>query len=67
MLTGRIAYSLQLLVELRRPVYDLHGVALVEGWQPADIPAVITRQEANLLGRGWPDAYTFGRVHSPRP
>ena len=66
-LTGRIAYSLQLLVELRRPVYDLHGVALVEGWQPADIPAVITRQEANLLGRGWPDAYTFGRVHSPRP
>jgi NAD(P)-dependent dehydrogenase (short-subunit alcohol dehydrogenase family) len=66
-LTGRIAYSLQLLVELQRPVRDLDGDALVEGWQPADLPAVIARQEANLAGRGWPDAFTFGRVHSPRP
>lgn len=66
-LTGRIAYSLQLLLELRRPVRDLHGDALVEGWQPDDLAAVIARQEANLLGRGWPDAYTFGRRHSPRP
>ena len=41
-------------------------VALVEGWQPADIPTAIARQEANLARRGWPDAYTFGRVHSPR-
>ena len=23
--------------------------------------------EANLLAQGWPDAYSFGRVHSPRP
>ncbi len=67
MLTGRIAFSLQLLVELGRPVHDLAGEQLVEGWQPADLPAVIARQEANLLGRGWPDAYTFGPVHSPRP
>jgi NAD(P)-dependent dehydrogenase (short-subunit alcohol dehydrogenase family) len=66
-LTGRIAYSLQLLVELGRPVRDLHGEALVEGWQPEDLPAVIARQEANLAERGWPDAFTFGRVHSPRP
>ena len=66
-LTGRVAYSLQLLVELQRPVLDLHGDALVEGWQPADLPAVIARQEAHLAGRGWPDAFTFGRVHSPRP
>jgi NAD(P)-dependent dehydrogenase (short-subunit alcohol dehydrogenase family) len=66
-LTGRIAYSLQLLVELGRPVRDLHGEQLVEGWQPADLPAVIARQEANLARQGWPDAYTFGRVHSPRP
>lgn len=66
-LTGRIAFSLQLLVELQRPVRDLLGEQLVDGWQPADIPAVIARQEANLLERGWPDAYTFGRVHSPRP
>ncbi len=66
-LTGRIAFSLQLLVELNRPVRDLMGESLVEGWQPDDIPAVIARQEANLARRGWPDGYTFGRVHSPRP
>lgn len=66
-LTGRIAYSLQLLVELQRPVLDLHGERPVEGWQPQDLPAVIARQEENLAGQGWPDAYTFGRVHSPRP
>jgi NAD(P)-dependent dehydrogenase (short-subunit alcohol dehydrogenase family) len=66
-LTGRIAFSLQLLVELQRPVLDLHGEVFVDGWQPADLPAVIARQEANLLERGWPNAYTFGRVHSPRP
>ena len=66
-LTGRIAFSLQLLVELKRPTRDLHGESLVEGWQPEDLPAVIARQEANLAGRGWPDAYSFGRVHSPRP
>jgi hypothetical protein len=48
-------------------VRDLHGEHLVEGWQPADLPAVITRQEQNLAGRGWPDAFSFGRVHSPRP
>jgi NAD(P)-dependent dehydrogenase (short-subunit alcohol dehydrogenase family) len=66
-LTGRIAFSLQLLVELQRPVRDLHGEHLVEGWQPADLPAVIARQEQNLAGRGWPDAFSFGRVHSPRP
>jgi NAD(P)-dependent dehydrogenase (short-subunit alcohol dehydrogenase family) len=66
-LTGRIAFSLQLLVELRRSVRDLEGDLMVEGWQPDDIPAVIARQEANLLRQGWPDAYSFGRVHSPRP
>ncbi len=65
-LTGRIAFSLQLLVELKRPVLDLHGERPVEGWQPADLPAVIGRQEANLAKQGWPDAYSFGRVHSPR-
>jgi hypothetical protein len=67
LLTGRVAYSLQLLVELQRPVLDLHGEALVEGWQPADLPLVIERQEANLADSRWPDAYTFGRPHSPRP
>ncbi|MCB0996539.1 MAG: hypothetical protein KDB21_15705, partial [Acidimicrobiales bacterium] len=66
-LTGRIAFSLQLLVELGRPVYDLAGEALVDGWQPGDLPPKIAAQEANLAERGWPDAYSFGRVHSPRP
>jgi NAD(P)-dependent dehydrogenase (short-subunit alcohol dehydrogenase family) len=66
-LTGRIAFSLQLLTELDRPVRDLLGDQLVDGWQPADLPAVIERQEADLAESGWPDAYTFGRVHSPRP
>jgi NAD(P)-dependent dehydrogenase (short-subunit alcohol dehydrogenase family) len=66
-LTGRIAYSLQLLVELQRPVFDLHGDNLVAGWQPADLPAVIARQETSLASGGWPDAYSFGRRHSPRP
>jgi NAD(P)-dependent dehydrogenase (short-subunit alcohol dehydrogenase family) len=66
-LTGRIAFSLQLLIELQRPVLDLYGEQLVDGWQPQDLSAVIAAQEANLAERGWPDPYTFGRVHSPRP
>lgn len=66
-LTGRIAYSLQLLLELKRPVFDLHGEHLVDGWQPDDLRLVIARQEANLAEQGWRDAYSFGRVHSPRP
>lgn len=66
-LTARIAFSLQLLLELRRPVRDLFGDELVEGWQPDDLRAVIDRQEARIATQGWPDAYTFGRSHSPRP
>jgi len=59
-------YSLQLL-ELGRPVLDLHGEVPVEGWQPDDLDVVIARQEAILARQGWPDAYRSGRVHSPRP
>ena len=66
-LTGRIAFSLQLLLELKRPVLDLQGNHLVPGWQPDDLAIVIAAQEQNLAARGWPDAYAFGRVHSPRP
>ena len=43
-LTGRIAYSLSLLAELDRPVHDLRGEHLVDGWQPADIPVRIAAQ-----------------------
>ena len=66
-LTGRIAFSLQLLLELQRPVLDLHGDDLVDRWQPDDLREIIERQEARLAEQGWPDAYTFGRVNSPRP
>ncbi len=37
-LTGRVAQSLSLLVELGRPVRALDGEALIEGWQPDQIP-----------------------------
>ena len=66
-LTGRIAFSLQLLLELQRPVFDLAGAELVTGWQPDDLAEIITRQEARMGLQGWPDAFTFGRGHSPRP
>ena len=36
-LTGRIAYSLSLVVELDRPGRTLDGTALVPGWQPHEI------------------------------
>jgi NAD(P)-dependent dehydrogenase (short-subunit alcohol dehydrogenase family) len=38
-LTGRVATSLSLLVELGRPVRTLDGAELVSGWQPGDIPS----------------------------
>jgi citronellol/citronellal dehydrogenase len=64
-LTGRIAYSLQLLAELDRPVRDLRGDALVAGWQPADLGAVVARHAARLEGSGWPSPFAFGRPSSP--
>ena len=66
-LTGRIAFSLQLLLELERPVYDLRGEELVEGWQPSDLAQVIRAQEVFHTGTGWPRAFDFHRVHTPRP
>ena len=66
-LTGRIAFSLQLLVELNRPVLDLNGEQLIEGWQPQDLPDIIARQEQSIASRGWPNAYTFNRPQSPTP
>ena len=66
-LTGRIAYSLQLLVELQRPVYDWENRELVEGWQPADIPQHIWFDEAFHAKNGWPDPFDFHRVHTPYP
>jgi NAD(P)-dependent dehydrogenase (short-subunit alcohol dehydrogenase family) len=36
-LTGRVAYSLSLLVELQQPVRTLDGSARLPGWQPDEI------------------------------
>jgi NAD(P)-dependent dehydrogenase (short-subunit alcohol dehydrogenase family) len=66
-LTGRLAYSLQLLVELQRPVYDLTGETLVEGWQPQDLPAAIHYREDYTARDLWPDCYNFHRPHTPYP
>lgn len=64
-LTGRIAYSLQLLAELDRPVRDLRGEELVEGWQPADLPAVVAEHTRRLERNGWPRPFDLGRPHRP--
>jgi NAD(P)-dependent dehydrogenase (short-subunit alcohol dehydrogenase family) len=66
-LTGRIAYSLQLLLELERPMYDLQGRDLVPGWQPADLPAAIATREDWWTAKNWPRTYDFHRPSTPRP
>jgi NAD(P)-dependent dehydrogenase (short-subunit alcohol dehydrogenase family) len=40
-LTGMDVFSIKLLNDLQRPVYDFTGTKLVEGWQPADLPRYI--------------------------
>ena len=66
-LTGRIAYSLQLIVELGLPVFDFTGKELVKGWQPADIVAQIKRDEEFHAKNNWPDVFNFHRVNTPYP
>jgi NAD(P)-dependent dehydrogenase (short-subunit alcohol dehydrogenase family) len=66
-LTGRIAYSLQLLVELDRPVHDLRGAELVEGFQPTDLPSRIRRQFEFHLSSGGPDMVALHRPSTPLP
>ena len=66
-LTGRIAYSLQLIVELDIPVYDFPGKNLMEGWQPADVVRNIKADEAFHAGNDWPDVFDFHRVSTPYP
>ena len=50
-LHARIAYSLDLLVETRRPVYDLRGEEMLTGWQPADLPERLEAQRRALSGK----------------
>jgi hypothetical protein len=40
-LTGLDVSSIELLLQLGRPVYDLAGKNLVEEWQLADLPTYI--------------------------
>lgn len=47
-LHARIAYSLALLIELDRPVYDLSGRTRTEGWQPGDLPGRLEEQRRIL-------------------
>ena len=49
-LTGRVVTSLELLVELDRPVLGLDGDAPVQGWQPGDLPPKIEIMRAHACG-----------------
>jgi NAD(P)-dependent dehydrogenase (short-subunit alcohol dehydrogenase family) len=66
-LTGRIAYSLQLILELQIPVYDFSGKNLMEGWQPDDVIKNIKADEKFHEGNDWPDVFDFHRVNTPYP
>jgi NAD(P)-dependent dehydrogenase (short-subunit alcohol dehydrogenase family) len=48
--TGQITTSLQLLVDLDRPVFDLRGDELLAGWQPADLPPKIDGMARHARG-----------------
>jgi NAD(P)-dependent dehydrogenase (short-subunit alcohol dehydrogenase family) len=50
-LTGVIGYSLQVLVDLDRPVRDLTGTRLVDGWQPGALPEKIATMTGHREGR----------------
>ena len=63
-LTGRVALSLDLLAELDRPVYDLRGEQLVDGWQPVDLPAIIAAQDAEGVKR---DAEAEAKARAAAP
>jgi NAD(P)-dependent dehydrogenase (short-subunit alcohol dehydrogenase family) len=46
-LTGQVAYSLALLGELKRPVFDLSGEKQLDEWSPDRIPAILEAQAAS--------------------
>ena len=49
-MTGRIAYSLELLAELDRPTFDLKGVDPLDDWAPARLQERMDLMRANALG-----------------
>ena len=49
-LSGQVTTSLQLLVDLQRPVYDLHGKQLFDEWQPESLPPRIEKMRQHAAG-----------------
>ena len=49
-LTGQVTTSLQLLVDLNRPVHDLHREKLVADWQPESLPPRIEKMRQHAAG-----------------
>ena len=49
-LTGKVTTSLQLLVDLQRPVYDLRGEKLLVDWQPDLLPERIETMRRHATG-----------------
>jgi hypothetical protein len=49
-LTGQVTTSLQLLVDLERPVFDLRGRGLLDGWQPEQLPDRIEKMRQHAAG-----------------
>ena len=49
-LTGQVTTSLQLLVDLQRPVFDLLGRALLDDWQPDQLPDRIEKMRRHAAG-----------------
>jgi NAD(P)-dependent dehydrogenase (short-subunit alcohol dehydrogenase family) len=71
-LTGVIGYSLQLIADLDRPVYDLTGKRLVDGWQPAALPEKIVtmtdhRTGKIVAGEVKLSSATLNRANDPAP
>ena len=50
MLTGQVTTSLQLLVDLQRPVHDRWGRALLDDWQPEQLPDRIEKMRQHAAG-----------------
>jgi hypothetical protein len=55
------------LLELGRPVYDLQGHELLDGWQPAALAVQMRVREEFHEKNGWAHPFEFCRVHTPYP
>jgi NAD(P)-dependent dehydrogenase (short-subunit alcohol dehydrogenase family) len=66
-LTGRIAYSLQLIVELDLEVHDFTGKDLIDDWQIPTIIKKIKGTEKFHLDNNNPGAFDYHRPHTPYP